>query len=293
MQRNDIAPAGDRRLTLLGAPAGAIYVLLFLAPLLMLAHQSFLLFEPGYVGARPGAPATLENYRELFDGAFLGSLLITFKIGLVASLAGVCLAYPLAYLCVRSSYRPLAIGLLLLFIVMMFLGVLIRTYALELMFGSLGPLHPLMEWAGIVPTSRGYIEVAVGLGLLHYIIPLSALTLIPSIQAINPSLHESAISLGASRVMAHATITLPLSAGGAVTAFMLSMTFSISAFVIPMILGRGRVTFVSSLIYNRFSEIANYPSGAAVSIATLILSLLFIYALTVCLSRWSRTRLHS
>jgi ABC-type spermidine/putrescine transport system permease subunit I len=72
-------------------------------------------------------------------------------------------------------------------------------------------------------------------------------------------------------------------------AFMLCFTFSISAFVIPMVLGKGRVLFVSNLIYSRFGEIGNYPGGAALSIALLALSLTVVYALDRAAgSRWAK-----
>jgi ABC-type spermidine/putrescine transport system permease subunit I len=88
---------------------------------------------------------------------------------------------------------------------------------------------------------------------------------------------------------AHATITLPLSARGLLAAFMLCFTFAISAFVIPMVLGKGRVLFVSNLIYSRFGEIGNYPGGAALSVTLLALSLIVVYALDRAAgSRWRR-----
>ena len=63
----------------------------------------------------------------------------------------------------------------------------------------------------------------------------------------------------------------------------------ISAFVVPMILGKGKVLFVSNLIYARFSEIANYPSGSAVSIAMLVMSLAIIYGITrMVAARWGK-----
>jgi ABC-type spermidine/putrescine transport system permease subunit I len=72
-------------------------------------------------------------------------------------------------------------------------------------------------------------------------------------------------------------------------AFMLCFTFSISAFVIPLVLGKGRVLFVSNLIYSRFGEVGNYPGGAALSIALLGLSLLVVYTLDrAAASRWGK-----
>ncbi len=280
------------RATLFALPVTAIYAALFVLPLAVLWVESVRTFEPGYVGARPDAALTAQNYLDLLSGAFADTLLTTLRIGLLASLAGVALALPLAYLCARNLRAGLAKGLLALFVLLMFLGVLVRTYALQLMLGSVGPLRPLLLALGVAPNGRGYIEFCVGAGLLHYIIPLSALTLIPALRAIDPRLLESALSLGASRTVAHATVTLPLCARGLLAAFLLSMTFSISAFVIPMVLGRGRVNFVSGLVYTRFSEIANYPSGAAIAIATLAVSLVVVAGLAALVRRWTNARIH-
>jgi putative spermidine/putrescine transport system permease protein len=139
----------------------------------------------------------------------------------------------------------------------------------------------------ISPNSRTYIQFLVGAGLLQFIIPLATLTLISVHQNLDWRLVEAAQSLGAPAWRSHFSITLPLSAPGLVSAFLLSFTFAMSAFVVPMILGKGRVLFLSNLIYSRFSEIANYPSGAAISIVTLALSLIVVYGVSRLLAGWS------
>jgi ABC-type spermidine/putrescine transport system permease subunit I len=54
-----------------------------------------------------------------------------------------------------------------------------------------------------------------------------------------------------------------------------------------MILGKGQIFFVSNLIYSRFQETANYPSGSALAIIMLAVSLVFIYAVTrLARARW-------
>ena len=75
---------------------------------------------------------------------------------------------------------------------------------------------------------------------------------------------------------------------GLLAAFLFAFTFSISAFVIPMILGKGRVLFVSNLIYTRFSEIADYHSGAAISIVLFVVALSVVYVLSRQIAkRWN------
>ncbi|MGO4263899.1 ABC transporter permease, partial [Lysobacter sp. TAB13] len=156
------------------------------------------------------------------------------------------------------------------------LSMLVRTYALELAFGSVGVVRPLFLALGISPTSRWYTETLVAAGLLHAVVPMCTLTLLGTIQNIDPRFCDAAQSLGAPAWKAHLGITVPLALPGLVSAFLIAMTFSISAFVIPMVLGKGRVLFLSNTIYTRFSDVANYPSGAAVSIVMLVISLLVL-----------------
>jgi putative spermidine/putrescine transport system permease protein len=261
-------------------PAIAIYLGLFFLPLSWLLLESFRLYTPGGIGAAAGAPLTLANYAELLTPAFARFFLETMQISLLASLTGVLLAFPLAYWITRklsARWRAIAVGF---FVTLMFLSVLVRTYALELTFGAAGPLRPFLLALGISPNSRDYIAILVVAGLLHYIVPMATLTLLGTIQNVDPRLVDAAEALGAPAWKAHLTITLPLSMRGVLAAFLFAFTFSISAFIIPMILGKGRVLFISNLIYNRFSEIADYPSGAAISIVLFAVALAIVYAMS-------------
>lgn len=278
----------DHRILPLFLPSGAVFLGLFFLPLAGLFIESFRLYTPGSIGSSTNAPFTLANYAELLTPAFADFFFETLRISLLASLAGLIFAFPLAYWITRRfspRWRAIAVGF---FVTLMFLSVLVRTYALELTFGAAGPLRPLLLSLGISPNGRGYIEVLVGAGLLHYVVPMATLTLLGTIQNIDPQLVDAAQALGAPGWKAHLSITLPLSMRGLLAAFLFAFTFSISAFVIPMILGKGRVLFVSNLIYTRFSEIADYPSGAAISIVLFVVALTVVYALSYRIAkRWS------
>jgi putative spermidine/putrescine transport system permease protein len=258
-------------------PAGAVFLGFFFLPMAGLFIESFRLYVPGSIGSAADAPFTLNNYRELLTLSFAGFFYETLRISVAASLVGLLFSFPLAYWITRRlspRWRAIAVGL---FVTLMFLSVLVRTYALELTFGAVGPLRPLLMELGISPNGRAYIETLVGAGLLHYIVPMSTLTLLGTIQNVDPRLFDAAQVLGAPGWKAHLNITLPLCMRGLLAAFLFAFTFSISAFVIPMILGKGRVLFISNLIYNRFSEIADYPSGAAVSIVLFFVALSIVY----------------
>lgn len=267
-------------------PALAIFLMLFTLPMAGLFVESLRTYEPGRIGSAAGAPFTLANYGELLKPSFARFFFQTVRISLIASLAGIFFSLPLAYWMARrvpAHWRAIAVGF---FVTLMFLSVLVRTYALELTFGAAGPMGPVLQSLGISTNGRGYIEALVGAGLLHYIIPMSTLTLLATFQNVDPRLTDAAQALGAPAWKAHLTVTLPLCVRGILAAFLFGFTFSVSAFVIPMILGKGRVLFISNLIYTRFSEIANYPSGAAISVVLFVLAMLIVYAMTHMINKW-------
>ena len=285
-RRRPLGAAGA--LASLLAPASLIWIGGFLLPFAGLGAQSLRQFTPGRVGVVADAPFTTDNYRELLNGAFAEVLCTTFWMGALAAAISLCIAFPLAYAIVRRfspRWRTLCIGAM---ITLVLSSILVKTYAIELTFGSVGVTRPLLLTLGIAPNGRATIEAVVIAGLVHAIVPVAVLTLIGAIQSIDPCLIDAAQSLGAPAWKAHLTVTLPLARAALTSSFLVSLTFAISAFVIPMVLGRGRVLFMSNIIYTRFSDIANYPSGAAISLAMLALSMLVIAAITFVNRRSAR-----
>ena len=266
-------------------PAITIFLAFLVLPMANVVEESFRLFVPGRVGSTKDAPYTLHNYAELLNWTYVRYFLETLRIGLIASVIALIIAFPVAYLVARFHVdwvRNLMLGFL---VAMMFLSSVVRVYALELTFGPVGLMKPISRLLGMRANSPEFAEMLVVAGLLHYVIPVSALVLVGTIQNINPKWVEAAQSLGAPRWKAHLGITVPLSLRGILAAFVICYTLNISAFVVPLILGKGRITFVSNLIYSRFSEIANYPSGSAISLVMLLVSLFLVYGISRLFAR--------
>jgi len=278
---------GSRILLLL--PVVAVFVLFLALPMLTVLNESFRTFEPGRIGSVAGAPLTTNNYTELIHQAYFRYFAQTYLLALCASLLAIIFAFPISYYIARLAPPWMRKASVSAIIGLMFLSALVRVYSIQLTFGSAGILSPIMSAVGVNTNGRTYIYVVIVAGLLHYAIPMSILILIGAIQNLNPRLTEAAQSLGASALTSHLTITIPLCIRGLVSAFLVSMTLGISAFVIPWILGRGRVLFISNLVYSRFSEVANYPSGAAISIVMMVLSILLIYVMSRLATSLDRT----
>jgi ABC-type spermidine/putrescine transport system permease subunit I len=274
--------AGMKRMNLTAAmlwPTLIIIVPLLLGPLFVLLHESFKPHVAGRVGGDDAAALTLANYADIAGPEYARYFLDTFRIGLIATAFALLLGYPMAHFIVRraspTARRFLTGGL----IGTLFLSLIVRIYAISMTFGPLGPLAGLSRLIGIPASSPDGAELMVVLGLLNTTMPLVALTLIGTIQNINPRLEDAALSLGAPRWKTFFQITLAMSLPGILSAAIIGYAFCISNLVVPMLVGRGFILFVSNLIYFRFSEVANFPSGAALSIVMMVLSVALFYGL--------------
>jgi putative spermidine/putrescine transport system permease protein len=272
---------------LLIAPALLVLVGLFVLPVATIVNESFKTYIPGRVGGVGDYHFTMANYAAMLDPAYISYFVETFRISLIATLVGLVLGYPIAYYVVRQRsprVRKLFLGLLFS---MLFMSILVRVYALILTFGSVGLLRQTARLLGMSPNGFTFAEVLVVAGLVHVIVPMAALTLIGTLQNVNPSLEAAAQVLGAPRWKAFLTVTVPLTSRGIVSAFLIAYTLCISAFVVPLILGKGVVLMVANLIYSRFSEVANYPGGAGIAVILLLLSLGIVYGvLRLASTRW-------
>jgi ABC-type spermidine/putrescine transport system permease subunit I len=117
------------------------------------------------------------------------------------------------------------------------------------------------------------------------VLPVVALMLMATFQNINPKLVEAAETLGAPHWLAIWQILVPAALPGILSAFFVAYAMCVSNFVVPLILGRGVVLFVSNLMYIRFSEVANFPSGAAIGITMLALSFALVFGLSALARR--------
>jgi putative spermidine/putrescine transport system permease protein len=265
------------------APGALLLAALLVAPIALMAVESFHPFVGGRVGA--GAGWTLHNYTELIEPAYAFYFYDTFRIGFIVSAIALLLATPLAWTAARTRRRAVRVAIFGLLIGLLFMSLVARLYAIQMTWGSNGPLAFFGTLIGVPARSTGYAAIQVVIGLLHFVIPMAAIILIGTFQNISPRLEEAAASLGAPRWRVALTVTLPLATPGLLSAFMIAFAMCISNFVVPLILGRGVVLFTTNLMYVRFSDVANFPSGAAIGVIMFVLAGLVVYT-TTQLVRW-------
>jgi ABC-type spermidine/putrescine transport system permease subunit I len=272
-----------------GLLALALFLLL---PLVNIVLESFRQYVPGRVGGLVGAAYTLDNYAALFHPVYRDYLTTMIWCASLATLGGLVMGYPVAYAIARTKSHAARMALIGLLVGLLFLSALIRVYALELSFGSVGLGRALSAMMDVSPNSRTYAEFLVVIGLIHHSIPLAALLITATIQNINPRLVEAAQALGAPLWRGHLSITLPLSMPGILSAFLVCYTTNLSAFVVPMILGKGKIQFLSNLVYDRYAELANFPSGSAIAMQLLGVAIVVTYGIGWILRRWFGEGVH-
>jgi ABC-type spermidine/putrescine transport system permease subunit I len=253
-------------------PALALYVFLMVGPLLQLVYQSVHTQDGG------AGRFTIEFYRSLTSPSFVGTLLVTVKTSLASAAICTSIGYLVAYCLVRRCSERVRNIWLNVIVSILFLSLLIRIYALSLTFGSTGVTPWLARVFGFSPTGSGVVEVMIVLGLLNFTLPLAILSLLGVVESVSPALALAAQSLGAPRFKAFLTIDAAICLPRILSTGILIFSLCISAFLVPMILGRGFVQFVSNLVYLRFSDLFDPGTGAAMALVLLAVTLAMIGA---------------
>jgi spermidine/putrescine transport system permease protein len=243
-------------------PATAWFLVMLVLPLVVVAVFSF-----GERGAAGGyVPAfTFDQYANLparFT-AFKNTLLLA-PTGTIAALV---VAYPLAYyLAVKASPR-LRTVLLILVIVPFWTSILIRTYAwIFILGGRLG-----IDDLRLINT-----PFAVLVGIVYGYLPLMVFPIYVSLEKLDKRLLEASSDLGAPPLRTFRQVTLPLSIPGIATGCMLVFILLMGEFLIPALLGGGKVFFIGNALVDLFLQSRNWAFGSAVATTLVIIMLVTV-----------------
>jgi putative spermidine/putrescine transport system permease protein len=224
---------------------------------------------------------TAAHYRQaLSSDIYITVILYTLQVSFVVTLICLVIAYPI---CVYiASVPPLRQRKLLIWILIPFwTSFLIRTFAWIIILGRNGLINSLLMDAGLTdqPFKLIYNSIGLGVGLVHALLPLTILTMLPVILAINPDLARASSVLGASGSQAFWRIYFPLSFPGIAAAGVLTFVTALGFFITPALLGGASQTMVSQVIIRQVQELLNWSLAGAISVlllsATLIV--LFVY----------------
>jgi spermidine/putrescine transport system permease protein len=152
-------------------------------------------------------------------------------------------------------------------------NILIRTFAINEVIRNEGIFNSILLWLGVIdaPLQIVYTETAVLIGMTYVYLPLMVLPLYATIERFDMRLLEASYDLYASRWNTLRRVILPIVKPGIVAGSILVFVPSLGAYVTPRILGGGKNMMIGNFIELQFLQGRNWPLGAALSVALLLI----------------------
>src|SRR3954452_18708767 len=260
---------------LVAAPL-AVLLLFFALPNALLLSASFVKSEAQQLTNE----LTLENYQFLFTRPlYIWAFIRTFIVGVSVGLIDVVLGYPLAYFLVRTRSRWKGV-LIALSLAPLLASVVVRTYGWYIILNRFGVANDVLLGLGVIDERIPFMPStgAIIVGLAHALLPYTVLSIMGSLQGINPNLEAAAMSLGANRTRTFFDVVLPLCLPGIAGGFLLVFSIAISAYATPAILGGPATQVAATAIYNFIIQLLDWSLGAALAVILIVSSLLLLYA---------------
>jgi spermidine/putrescine transport system permease protein len=231
---------------------------------------------------------SLENYLRLLDPLYwLGPFANSLGLAALTTLLSFVLGYPVAYSIARRS-APVKNFLLFLVILPFFTNFLVRIYAWFILLRPEGWIAWLLRSLGLDLALLGS-PVGVLIGLVYGYLPFMVLPIYAALERLDFSLVEAAHDLGATRWQSFWRIIFPLSRPGVIAGAVLVFVPVLGEFLMPKLLGGGKVPMFGVLIEEKFlGRVPDWPLGAAMALALMgLVSLVLVrYFHHLKESRW-------
>ena len=249
-------------------------IMFFVVPMALFLREGFVAVDAH------SAERTLSfaNYVHFLGSPdYLKVLWNTLRLGVIVTFLCLLLGYPLAYAMARFGPRWQR-WILVAVISPLMVSVVIRTFAWQVILRNRGPLNDLLIATGIVhsPLRLLFTFTGVVIGLVHVFLPYMVLPLASVIEKMDPKLEEAARSLGANVFRRFFEVVLPLSMPGILAGSMLVFTASVSAYVVPELLGGERIQVVPTMVTQQILILLDWQFGAAMATILIMLTLLVL-----------------
>ncbi len=234
---------------------------------------------------------TLENYEKAVERAVYSKLLIrSLWISGTCTLATVLLSYPMAYYVAFHVHRRK-----LLWIILMTLpfwtSYLLRIFTWKIILGFNGAINSGLMALGLTDAPLEYLiysPTAVVITLTHAWVAFAILPIYVSLEKIDKSLLEAATDLGDGPVARFLRVTLPLSLPGVIASSVLIFVPTVGDYVTPTLVGGPDGLMLANIIQAHFGKINDWPMGAALSIAMMLIVGLLAFAFAMTTGRVTR-----
>ncbi|MER9056908.1 ABC transporter permease [Mesorhizobium sp. M0910] len=255
-------------IVLAAAPGIALLVIFFAIPLANLTVRS--LTDPEF---------GLGNYKAVLGSqTYLRVGWRTIWISFLAMSGCVLIGTPVAYAIAHSKRRALVVATLAVLGLSFLTSSLIRAFAWMILFGAQGPIVAILNVAGLDVHTLLATQVAVVVGMIHFLLPIYALTAFAGFRNMPFDLVVAAEGLGASRWYALRTVYLPLALPSIINAASLVFVIALGFFITPALLGGPSEMMLGQLIAISISKFGDFGFAAAAGVLLMVITLFLLSA---------------
>lgn len=242
-------------------------VLFIVVPLLIILYYAFTISDSS------GTRFTLEHMMKPFNSIYMVAIAKSLLYAVISTVICLLLAYPLALILVKRSSGGSA--MLFIFILPMWMNFLLRTYAwLSLLETNNGLINTVLRVLHLPVLDIIGTPKAIVLGMVYNFLPFMVLPIYNALAKIDKSVMEAAYDLGANDVKRLLKVTIPLSMPGVMSGITMVFMPAMTSFVIPNLLGSGKVNLVGNMIEQQFLMTYDWGFGAALSLVLMIIILI-------------------
>ena len=264
----------DRLKYLLLFPIIAYSLLLIILPLIYIFFISFMKSD-SYGGII--YTFNINNYIEIFNIVYVKVFLKSFLIATISTFICILISYPFTYFI--SQKKGYIKNVLITLVMIPFLtNSLIRTYGWIILLRKYGLINKTLLSLGLIktPFNLMYNNFSIIIGMVYTLLPFMILPLYSSMEKINPKVIDAASDLGASKIRTFFEIIIPYTKTGLFNGIIMVFIPCLGYFFISDLLGGGKLMILGNLIKNQFLTARNWPFGASISIAMLIISYILV-----------------
>ncbi|MGL4288813.1 MAG: ABC transporter permease, partial [Phreatobacter sp.] len=172
-------------------------------------------------------------------------------------------------------------------------SLVVASFAWVLLLGNNGVINAGLIRLGLISEPLHFLNTMTGVIIVGTFSSLSypILTTFAALENIPPALARSARIHGASDLQVFGRVILPLSLPGVISGGLIVFALNMAAFVIPFLIGGGRVSVVPLMIYQFTLQLFDWPGAAALGVLLFALTLVTSWAIAALAQRlmpWER-----
>ena len=271
------------RFAVIGTPSVWL-LLLLVVPFLYLINVSLseMVQGGGYLPVyRDGGWFFKDNYSPILSdilegGPYRAAYLSSIFYAALTALLCLLIGYPFAYFMARAPQEKQP-TLLLMVMLPFWVSMLIRVYAIKVLFTDSGlivvTLNGALHSLGLITEDLKLMNTSFSLlfGMVYVYIPFMILPLYSTLAKIDPRYWEAAADLGSTPLKTFFLVTVPLSKAGIIAGLFLVFIPCVGEYVIPQLLGGADTLMIGRVLASEYFQNNDWPLASALAISIILL----------------------